>query len=123
MGLLMAFAFEPIRRAIQPAIDRVIFSNRFGYLEELSQIPNDMLEFTNLNEMLKFLVTRLKEAANLERVRIFMYDPGHQSYVEAMGDAEELGVSKEEARQLAETDPIVKLLHSDGKLWTQEDFG
>src|SRR4029077_12536713 len=100
MGLLMAFAYDPIRKAIQPAIDRVMFANQFGYLEELSQLPNDMLEFTNLNEMLKFLVTRLKEAAKLERVRIFMYDPGHQSYVETMGQAADGQTNKEEARQL-----------------------
>ena len=73
--------------------------------------------------MLKFLVTRLKDAAKLERVRIFMYDPGHQSYVETMGQAEAGASSKEGPRQLAETDPLVQLLRSDSRLWTQEDFG
>jgi signal transduction histidine kinase len=119
---LMMFAYNPIRSIVQPAIDRVVFANQFGYLEELSQLPNDILEFTNLSEMLKFLVTRLKEAAKLERVRIFMYDPGHQSYVETMGQVEEGDGNKEEPRQLAETDPLVKLLRSNGRLWTQEDF-
>ena len=81
MGLLMMFAYEPIRKSIQPAIDRFIFANRFAYLEELSQLPNDLLEFSNLREMLKFLVTRLKEAANLEHVAVMMYDPAHQSFI------------------------------------------
>lgn len=89
MALLMAFAYEPLRRALQPAIDRIVFSDQFAYLEELSQLPNDMLEFTNLREMQKFLVTRLTEAARLERVRVLMYEPGTS---ELCGDDLSLGV-------------------------------
>src|SRR5207302_10731366 len=101
MALLMAFAYEPLRRALQPAIDKIIFSDQFAYLEELAQLPNDMLEFTNLHEMLKFLVTRLKETAKLERVRIFMYDPAHQSYMETVAGVEEKEGFEEEPGQLA----------------------
>jgi len=124
MGLLMAFAYDPIRKALQPAIDRIMFANRFGYLEELSQLPNDLLEFTNLREMLKFLVTRLTEAAKLERVRIFMYDPGHQSYIETQVHAktEQQSENKSSIEELPETSALVRLLRSDGKLWTREEI-
>jgi signal transduction histidine kinase len=119
MGLLMAFAYDPIRRAIQPAIDRVVFSNRFGYLEELSQLPNDMLEFSNLNEMLKFLVTRLKKAARLESVRIFMYDPGHQNFQETIVDETP---STQKAGELSESGALFALLKQEGRLWMETDF-
>ena len=52
MALLMAFVYDPLRRVLQPAIDRVLFSNRFAYLEELAQLPNDMLEVHELEIML-----------------------------------------------------------------------
>ena len=119
MGLLMAIAYDPIRRAIQPAIDRIVFANRFGYLEELSQLPNDMLEFTNLNEMLKFLVTRLKAAARLENVRIFMYDPGHQNYQETLFDDVR---TPDKVGELSEASALLSLLKMKSQLWTDADL-
>lgn len=118
---LMAFAYDPIRRVLQPAIDRVVFAGRFTYLEELGQLPNDMLEFTNLRELLKFLVTRLTEAAKLERVSIFMYDPGHQSYIETMAhDARR--PEAEATLEIGEKQSLIRLLKTDGRFWTGEDL-
>ena len=126
MALLMAFAYEPLRRALQPAIDRIVFSDQFAYLEELSQLPNDILEFTNLREMQKFLITRLTEAARLERVRVLMYDPGHQSYVETIfhsAKAENGETGKAEVpHDLPEKSALSESLHQDKRLLLEEDL-
>jgi len=125
LGLMM-FAYDPLRRILQPAIDRVIFSNRFAYLEELGQLPNDLLEFTNLREMLKFLVTRLVDAGKLEHAAVLMYDPGFQSYLATMfhsakspdgGDPETAG-----RWRIARGGALVELLKSNKRLLTQEDI-
>lgn len=78
---LMAFAYDPIRRALQPAVDRLMFSNRFAYLEELAELPNDILEFSSMREMLNFLVSRLTQAARLEHAAVMMYDPAQQAFL------------------------------------------
>jgi len=84
MAGLMAFVYEPLRNVLRPAIDRIMFANQFAYLQELAQLPNDILEFTNLREMLRFLVTRLTAAGKLEHAAVYMYDPAHQSYLQAI---------------------------------------
>jgi signal transduction histidine kinase len=125
MAFMMAFAYEPLRRALQPAIDRIVFSDQFAYLEELSQLPNDMLEFTNLREMQKFLVTRLTEAARLERVRVLMYDPGHQSYVETIfhsADASQNDLEPQRPCDLSEKSALVDLLHSNRHILLETDL-
>ncbi len=124
MGFLMAFAYEPIRRALQPAIDRVVFANRFTYLEELAQLPNDMLEFTNLGEMLEFLVVRLRDAARLTLVRVFMYDPGHQSYLETHGGtaSPSTQASAENEAELSADGPLIALLKGHPRLWSTPEL-
>ena len=126
MAFLMAFAYEPLRRALQPAIDRIVFSDQFTYLEELSQLPNDMLEFTNLREMQKFLVTRLTEAARLERVLVLMYDPGLQSYVETIvHSADDRNGSPDEPeapRDLSENSALVHVLRENSRFLMEEDL-
>jgi signal transduction histidine kinase len=117
MTMLMAFAYEPVHKALQPAIDRIMFANRFAYLEELGQLPNDLLEFTNLNEMLNFLKNRLKDAGHLQTVRVFMYDPAHQSYVETPAPAE-----AEAAEEIPSSSELSKLLKEDSHLLTIEEF-
>jgi signal transduction histidine kinase len=119
MAALMAFAYDPIRKALQPAVDRVIFANRFAYLEELGQLPNDLLEFTNLREMLKFLATRLTDAARLERVRIFMYDPAYQSFVETLGEGKD---GEARGAEVSETSEWPKLFREDSRLWTVDEL-
>ena len=124
MGGLMAVAYDPVRKALQPAIDRMIFAGRFAYLEELGRLPNDMLEFTNLREMLKFLVTRLTEAARLERVRVLMYDPGHQSYVEMIFHSAEAAnggqAEPKAADDLSDNSALVQLLRENKQLLVED---
>ena len=128
MGFLMAFAYDPIRKALQPTIDRLVFANRFGYLEELSQLPNDLLEFTHLKEMLQFLVHRLMSAAKLESIKILMYDPAHQSYLEVELDSDEKKSSLSDAKtallphQISENSRLADFLKHERELWTQQDF-
>ena len=62
MSLLFT-AYKPVRRLLQPGIDHILFNDQFSYLEVLGNLPNDLLEFTNLREMLEFLIARLIEVA------------------------------------------------------------
>jgi signal transduction histidine kinase len=123
MGLLMAFAYEPIRRALQPAIDRLMFANQFNYLEELANLPNDILEFTNLREMLKFLVTRLVEAGRLDHATVLMYDPGFQAYITTIHHSAD--TSKETQRlqwNIPRGNPLIELLRSTKRLLSKEEI-
>ena len=125
MGSLMLLAYEPIRRALQPAIDRIVFANRFGYLEELGHLPNDMLEFTSMREMLTFLVTRLVEVGRLEHAAVLTYDPGFQSYITTMYHS-----IKQNTKDAPDVDrwrisrgsPLIELLKSTNQLLTREDI-
>ncbi len=124
MGLITVMAYHPLRRALQPSIDRLLFADRFSYLEVLGQLPNDLQEYTNLREMLEFLVTRLTDAAKLERVRVFMHDPGHQSYVEMVfrGSPRNGREHPERAAEISESAPLIQWLREESRLWTLEDL-
>src|SRR5258708_13168365 len=93
MGLMIP-VYKPVRRFLQPGIDHILFGDQFSYLEVLGNLPNDLLEFTNLREMLAFLITRLTVWAKLERVRVFLHDPGHQAYF-AMGFPSSAGATSQ----------------------------
>jgi len=123
MGLMIP-VYKPVRRFLQPAIDRVLFNDEFSYLEVLGNLPNDLLEFTNLREMLEFLITRLIDVAKLERVRVFMHDPGHQSYVEMVFRGSARGSAKPADRpaKLPESGSLVQWLRAEGRLWTVEEL-
>ena len=124
VSLLILFANKPVRRLLQPVIDHVLFSDEFAYLEILGTLPNDLLEFTNLREMLEFLIARLTEVAKLERVRVFMHDPGHQSYAEMVFRGSGRGGTKaaDRAAKLPEDGALVQWLKEEGRLWTIEEL-
>jgi len=131
MGLLTALWYDPLRRTLQPALDRLLFADRYSYLEAFGQLPNDLLEFTNLREMLRFLVTRLTEAAQLKRVRVFMYDSGRQAYVEMIfrgsprpGDDLAGSADRQPSRalEISDSSALVQWLREEGRLWTAEDL-
>jgi len=122
---LTPVSFPWARRILLPAIDSVLFSNRYSYLQDLGQLPNDLLEFSNLREMLKFLVTRLTKAALLERVRIFMFDPRQQGYTETLFYDEEQPVrasGDENPSQLGEGSPLVEFLRTNSQMWIKDDL-
>ena len=123
--LVMMFAYDPIRRGIQPAIDRIVFANRFAYLEELAHLPNDMLEFTNMREMLKFLVTRLTTSGKLEQAAVYMYSPTQQAYALAIQYQNPLsattGMVIDPQLILGQDSPLAHLLKSDNRLWVKEE--
>jgi len=125
-GLLTPVSFPWVKGILLPAIDSVLFSNRYSYLQQLGQLPNDLLEFSNLRELLKFLATRLTEAAMLERVRIFMYDPRQQGYTETlMHEAEQTSENPsraEDAVQLGEKSPLIEFLRLHSQLWIRDDL-
>lgn len=124
MAGLMAGAYDPIRKRLQPAIDRVIFSNQFAYLEELAQLPNDILEFSSMREMLNFLVRRLTEAGKLAHVEILMYDPAQQSYMSVIRNSLSVngaGASEPEW-SLPQNSPLVDYLEKTNKLCLKSDL-
>ena len=123
MGLMIPL-YKAVRRFLQPAIDHLLFNDQFSYLEVLGTLPNDLQEFTNLREMLEFLITRLIEVAKLERVRVFMHDPGHQSYVEMVFRGSPRGSPKSSDRpsKLLESDILVQWLNAESRLWTLEEL-
>lgn len=122
--VMMDMGYRAIRRAIYPALDRLFFANKYAYLEELSQLPKDMLEFSNLREMLTFLVKRLTEVGRLEHVSVFMYDPGPQTFVESMYHTlrPESEAIERPATQLAQGSPLLRLLQTENRFWIQEEL-
>ena len=121
MGVLMVVGYDRVRMAVQPLVDRLLFSNRFTYLEELSRLPNDMLEFNNLHEMLSFLAVRLGDGARLDGVRILMYDPGRHSYQETLSDQTALRTEESDS-ELGESSRLLKMLKKEKRLWTTAEL-
>lgn len=123
MGLLIA-AYKPVRRFLQPAIDHFVFADQFSYLEILAELPDDLLEFTNLREMLEFSIAQLTEVAKLERVRVFMHDPGHQTYVEMIfrGASRNGATQSQRPVELSEKAPLIQWLRAESRLWTEDEL-
>lgn len=124
MSVLMLKVYRPCRRFFQPSIDQVLFSGDFSYLDALERLPNDLLEFTNLREMLEHVINRLLDVAKLERVRVFMHDPGHQSYAEMVfrGFSRGQAKSAERASQIPENGDLAQWLRQESNLWTMEEL-
>ena len=72
--IVMAFAFDPIKRKMQDWIDRVFYQERYNYQRALLEFTQELPRFTRLNQILQSIVHRISGTMHIEKVAVILCD-------------------------------------------------
>lgn len=82
--LIIAFAFDPLKREVQQWVDRIFYRERFNYQIALQEFSEELLRLTDLRLILQSLVARLSDTMHIERVAVSLCE-GEKPMVVARG--------------------------------------
>jgi sigma-B regulation protein RsbU (phosphoserine phosphatase) len=72
--IVMAFAFDPIKRKMQDWIDRVFYQERYNYQKALLEFTQELPRLTRLNQILQSMVHRISSTMHIEKVAVILCD-------------------------------------------------
>lgn len=78
--LIIAFAFDPIKRRVQEMIDRVFYRERMNYQRALLEFSQELPRQMNLDQILHSMVNRISSTMHVEKVAVVLCDETEGCY-------------------------------------------
>lgn len=72
--IVIAFAFDPIKRKTQEWIDRVFYQERYNYQKALLEFTQELPRLTRMNQILESIVHRISATMHIEKVAVILCD-------------------------------------------------
>ncbi|HEY6952069.1 MAG TPA: GAF domain-containing SpoIIE family protein phosphatase, partial [Bacteroidota bacterium] len=72
--IVVAFAFDPMKRRMQEWIDRFFYQERYNYQKALLEFTQELPRFTRLNQILESIVHRIASTMHIEKVAVILCD-------------------------------------------------
>lgn len=72
--LVIAFAFDPIKRKVQDGIDRLFYQERLNYQRALLEFSQELPRQMNLDQILNSMVNRISGTMHVEKIAIVLCD-------------------------------------------------
>ncbi len=73
--VVVAFAFDPLKRNAQEWIDRVFYQERYNYQRALLEFAQDLPRRIDLREILESMVHRISGTMYIDKVAVVLCDP------------------------------------------------
>ncbi|MCU0453208.1 MAG: SpoIIE family protein phosphatase [Bacteroidetes bacterium] len=73
--VVVAFAFDPLKRNAQEWIDRVFYQERYNYQRALLEFAQELPRRIDLREILESMVHRIATTMHIEKVAVILCDP------------------------------------------------
>ncbi len=73
--ILIALAFDPIKRRTQAWVDRVFYQERYNYQRALLEFSQELPQLMHLEEILRSIVNRISGTMHVEKVAVIIADP------------------------------------------------
>lgn len=78
--LVIAFAFDPIKRRVQEAIDRIFYRERMNYQRALLEFSQELPRQMNLDQIMNSMVNRISSTMHVDRIAIVLCDEAEGCY-------------------------------------------
>ena len=72
--IVIAFAFDPIKRRMQDWIDRFFYQERYNYQKALLEFTQELPRLTRLDQILESVVHRIASTMHIEKVAVILCD-------------------------------------------------
>jgi sigma-B regulation protein RsbU (phosphoserine phosphatase) len=72
--IVIAFAFDPIKRKMQDWIDRYFYQERYNYQKALLEFTQELPRQTRLKQILESMVHRIASTMHIEKVAVILCD-------------------------------------------------
>jgi sigma-B regulation protein RsbU (phosphoserine phosphatase) len=72
--IIIAFAFDPIKRRMQAWIDKFFYQERYNYQKALLEFTQELPRLTRLDQILESIVHRLSSTMHIEKVAVILCD-------------------------------------------------
>jgi serine phosphatase RsbU (regulator of sigma subunit) len=72
--IVIAFAFDPIKRRMQEWIDKFFYQERYNYQRAMLEFTQELPRLTRLNQILELMVHRISGTMHIEKVAIILCD-------------------------------------------------
>lgn len=73
--VVVAFAFDPLKRNAQGWIDRVFYQERYNYQRALLEFAQELPRRIDLREILESMVHRISTTMHIDKVAVILCDP------------------------------------------------
>ncbi|MCI0706560.1 MAG: SpoIIE family protein phosphatase [Ignavibacteriae bacterium] len=83
--VLIAFAFDPIKRRVQDGIDKVFYRERVNYQSALLEFSRELPTLINLDQILHSMVNRISTTMHVEKVAVVLCDEKEGCYSVSQG--------------------------------------
>ncbi len=94
--VVIAFAFDPLKRKAQDWIDRFFYQERYNYQRALLEFSQELPSKMHLDEILDSLISRISTMMHVEKVAVILCDDKEGcSYAAAGIDAADCGFGQE----------------------------
>lgn len=80
LALLVAQAFQPLRRGVQAALDYYFFRTPYDYAAALREISRAMSDITDLRRLFEYTCRAIAETIHAERVALYVRGAGGADY-------------------------------------------
>ncbi|HEX9613930.1 MAG TPA: SpoIIE family protein phosphatase [Bacteroidota bacterium] len=78
--LIIAFAFDPIKRRVQEGIDRIFYRERLNYQRALLEFSQELPSQMNLDQILHSMVNRISATMHVEKIAVVVCDEAEGCY-------------------------------------------
>ena len=72
--LVIAFAFDPLKRRAQEWIDRIFYQERYNYQKALLEFSQELPRLMNLEQVLSSMVGRISTTMHIQKVAVVLCD-------------------------------------------------
>ncbi len=72
--LVIAFAFDPIKRKVQDGIDRLFYQERLNYQRALLEFSQELPRQMNLDQILHSMINRISATMHVDRIAVVLCD-------------------------------------------------
>jgi signal transduction histidine kinase len=80
LALLVAQAFQPLRRGVQAALDAYFFRSPYDYAAALREISRGISDIVDLKTLFEYTCRAIAETVHAERVALYVKDAGGADY-------------------------------------------
>ncbi len=114
--ILVSVLLDPLRQQIQRIVDRVMYRRRPDYRQVMQEMSREIVSTIDLNRLLTFILERLYQVTQSERIAIFLLDERQGGYqvVATLGNVAPVTL-------LAPEHPVVRALHKQQTLLQMPD--
>ncbi|HEY5614754.1 MAG TPA: SpoIIE family protein phosphatase [Bacteroidota bacterium] len=78
--VMIAFAFDPIKRRVQDGVDKVFYQERANYQAALLEFSRELPSLINLDQILHSMVNRISTTMHVEKVAVVLCDEREGCY-------------------------------------------